>query len=147
MGKYEPLAEFLKDFDGDAWEASFSDIEDVLGFPLPPSAHEHRAWWANQYRGNHSQAKGWIEAGWETRSIDQHNERVRFERAQMRGRRSQSSTQKMWKQAALITGISNRLELEQKAVEALIQREAALSLIALGGSDPNAWAPERRRFD
>jgi hypothetical protein len=145
MGKYEPLAEFLKDFRGDAWEASFSEIEDVLGFPLPPSAHEHRAWWANQYRGNHSQAKGWINAGWETREIDQQNERVRFERSQRREGGSHTSTREMWKRAALLTGISDREELEHKAVEALIQMEAARSLIALGGTMPDFEAAPRRR--
>ncbi len=43
------------------------------------------------------------------------------------------------------SGIEERSELLRAALKALIQREAALRLIALGGSDPNASAAPRRR--
>jgi Arc/MetJ family transcription regulator len=43
------------------------------------------------------------------------------------------------------TGISNIEALVREALTRLIQREAARRLAALGGSDPNATAPSRRR--
>ncbi|HEY0957898.1 MAG TPA: type II toxin-antitoxin system VapB family antitoxin [Novosphingobium sp.] len=40
-----------------------------------------------------------------------------------------------------VTGIRGTSALLHKALIELRQREAARRLIALGGSDPNAWAP------
>lgn len=39
------------------------------------------------------------------------------------------------------TGISGAGELIRRALLEMRQREAARALIALGGSDPDAWAP------
>jgi Arc/MetJ family transcription regulator len=46
-----------------------------------------------------------------------------------------------------LTGITERPALLQEALTALVQREAALRLARLGGSDPNAVAAPRRRPD
>ena len=40
-----------------------------------------------------------------------------------------------------LTGIKERAALVRLAFKALVEREAARRLIALGGSDPHAWAP------
>lgn len=40
-----------------------------------------------------------------------------------------------------LTGIKERAALVRLAFKALVEREAARRLIALGGSDPYAWAP------
>ena len=45
------------------------------------------------------------------------------------------------------TGIKERSTLIRVALESLVAKEAARRLAALGGSDPNAKAPPRRRFD
>lgn len=45
------------------------------------------------------------------------------------------------------TGIRERSALLREALTALVQREAARRLALLGGSDPDAWAPGRRRSD
>ncbi len=146
MGKYEPLAEYLKKCGDDSWDASFSEIEEILGFALPPSAHEHRAWWANQYKGNHSQAKGWIAAGWETREIDQRQRRVRFERLRQSVRRSRTMAHHdLWRQAQEMTGIDDRDDLERAALTALIQRYAGQSLARMGGAMPELNVPARER--
>jgi len=55
----------------------FGEIEGILGFPLPPSAREHRPWWAND--PSHSYTV-WLELGWETRDVDMRSERVTFAR-------------------------------------------------------------------
>ena len=48
-------------------------------------------------------------------------------------------------QAQELTGITERSALLREALRALVQREAARRLAALGGSDPAAAAAPRRR--
>lgn len=47
--------------------------------------------------------------------------------------------------ARAATGIKGKTELVHAGLEALLRREAARRLIALGGSDPAAKAAPRRR--
>ncbi|MFN4357766.1 hypothetical protein [Sphingopyxis alaskensis] len=145
MGKYEPLGEHLRALAGDRWNASFAEIERILGFRLPSSAREHRAWWANHSGGNHSQAAAWVKAGWETRDVDQKRERIGFERVRSQEQAAQQPAADLWAEAARITGIRDRGELERAAASALIQREAARKLALMGGSDPGATAAPRER--
>ena len=44
-----------------------------------------------------------------------------------------------------LTGIEERSALLKAALKALVERESARRLALLGGSDPNAKAPPRRR--
>lgn len=48
--------------------------------------------------------------------------------------------------AQAYTGIREKSALVREALKALIEREAAERLIRLGGSDPEAGIPPRRRF-
>lgn len=48
--------------------------------------------------------------------------------------------------ASEATGINERTALIHDGLKALIEREAARALIALGGSDPDARAAPKRRF-
>lgn len=81
-GKYAPLYRHLADRRGREWQASFRDVEEVLGFSLPDSARIHRPWWANQgERGGHSHALAWEMAGWRTTQVDMANEMLVFVRA------------------------------------------------------------------
>ena len=43
------------------------------------------------------------------------------------------------------TGITERSQLLHDGLRALIARENARAIIALRGSEPDAWVPERRR--
>jgi hypothetical protein len=144
MGKYEPLSRYLASVQEDSWEASFGDIERILGFDLPASAHEHRAWWANNRRGNHSQTDGWLSAGWETREVNQSGKRVRFERNQ-RQSESVKPLRELWRQAAELSGIEDREELERRAISTFIHLEAGRQLAALGGTMPDLKVPPRER--
>jgi Arc/MetJ family transcription regulator len=47
--------------------------------------------------------------------------------------------------AADLTGIAEKAPLVREALTALIARESAKRLALLGGSDPSAVAPPRRR--
>lgn len=80
MSKYQKLTSFLSSRPVSHWNASFREVEDVLGFELPDSARRHRPWWANQNGMNHSQTKGWMAAGWMTEDVSLEDERVTFVR-------------------------------------------------------------------
>lgn len=55
---------------------TFSEIEDVLGFQLPASARQHRAFWANTE--THSIALSWMSADFETVDVNMEEEKVTF---------------------------------------------------------------------
>ncbi len=80
MSRYEPLAQFLDSRTNSVWQAKFSEIEKVLGFPLPASAYRYPAWWANQRGNGHSQTAGWKSVGWQTRALNLAERKVTFER-------------------------------------------------------------------
>jgi hypothetical protein len=80
MSKYVPLTVFLKSTKTDYLPMTFVEIERVLGFRLPASAHDHPAWWANDDGPSHVQAKAWLLAGFETQQIDRHAKHVVFKR-------------------------------------------------------------------
>jgi len=48
-------------------------------------------------------------------------------------------------QAEALTGLGEKTALVREALKALIERESARRLARLGGSDPKAKAPPRRR--
>lgn len=80
MSKYDPLRRHLMSLSDTDWEASFADIEAVLGFALPKSARTRPEWWSNNATG-HSHARAWLEIGWRTGNIDLKAERIRFSKA------------------------------------------------------------------
>jgi Arc/MetJ family transcription regulator len=51
------------------------------------------------------------------------------------------------RKAARLTGIREKTALVHAGLEALIAREAARRLAALGGTEPGLGAPRRRRAD
>lgn len=75
MSKYQSLTVHLANMEENVWEASFEEIEDVLGMPLPESAHQYPAWWANQGR---AQSLAWEGAAWKTKQVDLKNGKVTF---------------------------------------------------------------------
>lgn len=79
MSKYKPLSDRLAQHDADRWTASFAELEEVLGFPLPKSAREQNAWWRGADRPHHS---AWTEPGWRVLELDRRAETVVFGRDQ-----------------------------------------------------------------
>lgn len=77
---YAPLAEHLADLSAVTAQLSFAQIEHILGRSLPASARRHRAWWANDARGTHGQARAWMGAGWLVDTVDLNAATVRFRR-------------------------------------------------------------------
>jgi len=77
MAKYDALCVYLKSRSGSVVQLSFEDIDRVVG-GLPASAHNHRAWWANERDGRHVQASGWLDAGWVVDEVSLQAGTVRF---------------------------------------------------------------------
>lgn len=69
MSRYAQLADFLNGQGVESLALSFSEIERLLGSPLPPSARKLRVWWSND--ATHAQAwHGWLQAGWRVEAVD-----------------------------------------------------------------------------
>ncbi|PWR21441.1 DUF7662 domain-containing protein [Zavarzinia aquatilis] len=78
MSKYSELSFHLARLDTSVWTASFDEISHILGFPLPSSAYNYPAWWANQTGVGHTQSLAWQSAGWKTTDLDLKGQRVTF---------------------------------------------------------------------
>lgn len=60
-GKYRKIGEYLDECSEDLVTLSYDEVEEILGFSLPSSAHNHRPWWAN---GGHPHSRAWTDCGW-----------------------------------------------------------------------------------
>lgn len=68
-GKYAPLAMWLMSDSRDRIEATFEELEEVLGFPLPPSARKHAAYWSGGQPGS-TAGNAIRDGGWHARNLD-----------------------------------------------------------------------------
>ena len=76
--KYRRLTEYLLKSNADRIILTYPDIEKILGFALPDSAHKHmRAYWSNSE--THSYALSWLSIGYRTR-VDIEASTVIFEK-------------------------------------------------------------------
>lgn len=78
-GKYAPLRRHLLALTDDRWDATFRDVEAVLGGPLPASALRRHAWWSNTT--TLVSGKAWLAAGWRTSNVQIREEKVSFVRS------------------------------------------------------------------
>jgi hypothetical protein len=78
MSKYESLTARLAGHPEPEWRASFAEIEEVLGFPLPKGARTGKVWWANSGAQPHQRA--WTGGGWEVIDADHIGGLVTFRR-------------------------------------------------------------------
>lgn len=148
MPKYGALQLHLSRLQRDEWNATFAQIEEILGFNLPASARKYPAWWANQSDGGHSQSQAWLEAGWQTSDLDLSGSTVRFQRKGRAGHSydvASSADQSLFEEARRYSGIEEEDELVKEGMRALIEREAARRLARLGGTMPDYAPPPRRR--
>ena len=80
MAKYISLYEWLMS-KANAGEVvvstTFSQIEEILGVPLPKSARKSRPWWGNDK--THAQARAWMKSGWKVGHANLNSEQVIFE--------------------------------------------------------------------
>ena len=75
--KYKGLAEYLYEKWEKKIELSYSQIEDILGFNLPPTAYNlPQAYWANTK--THSYASSWLAVGYKAKVLG--DKKIVFER-------------------------------------------------------------------
>lgn len=77
MSKYDPLLTYLSKRRDESVPMGFSEIENVLGFELPPSSRRQRAWWSNNPTNN-VMTQAWLDAGYETANVDMAGEKLMF---------------------------------------------------------------------
>jgi hypothetical protein len=82
MSKYAPLGEFLAAESNDYVPMTFAQIEKVLRTPLPASK-QYPAWWSNN-PSNNPMTREWLEAGFETESVNIAAEKLVFRRVRER---------------------------------------------------------------
>jgi len=131
MSKYQPLSEHFARHGGDEWQASFGELEAVLGGPLPKAARTSRSWWANDAAKSHSRA--WAAHGWEVGDVDHAAERVVFRRGGASGATlvQAAGLQPLAQEGAPSSAAPSRPEPEANttasAVQPPVMREAAES--------------------
>lgn len=79
MSRYAPLTSHLRNAVGSRVPMSFSEIEKIIGGPLPASATNHRAWWSNNPT-NSVMTKAWLEAGFRSEQVDMEGRHLVFHR-------------------------------------------------------------------
>ena len=75
-GKYRTLWAWLRDLPGDRIPATFAQIEEIIGMPLPPSCRQHATHWSS-YEGS-AVARAIHDAGWVTREVSIPEEHLVF---------------------------------------------------------------------
>lgn len=144
MGKYDDLYDFLERIPPDVEEdtLTFDEMEKILGFKLPKSAHAYRQWWANSTSPQqHPHAQSWLAAGWTVDTVNQQDKWVRFQRGIQR--QSKSEVARVSSENRLNPGKGR--QFQEKAAELLpkhFQTEFQLDHpIAIGNP------PKDHRFD
>ena len=81
--KYQPLSDYLRRSRQVEVSLPLSEIEAMLGFPLPPSARTQRGWWSNRDpKGGALQASAWRGAGYHVVALDLEQEQITFRKTQ-----------------------------------------------------------------
>jgi hypothetical protein len=75
-GKYAKLFDWLRRQPGPSVTVSFTKVEEILGFALPPSSRRHMAHWYG-YKGS-AVARAIADAGWKASEVNLTAERVTF---------------------------------------------------------------------
>ncbi|MGE3144026.1 MAG: hypothetical protein AB7K35_00395 [Pseudorhodoplanes sp.] len=82
MGKYAPLGDFLRRQTVSRVPMTFAEIEKIVGTKLPRS-QQYPAWWSNN-PWNNVMTQVWLDAGFETESVDVEQRKLVFHRVRER---------------------------------------------------------------
>jgi CBS domain-containing protein len=77
--RYAALAYWLAEQTAEQVSLTFEQIEGIMNSPLPSSALQLRAWWAND-RVSHAPSLLWLEAGWKVAYVDLGERQVVFDK-------------------------------------------------------------------
>jgi len=78
MSKYDPLGSYLSNQKRSHIPMTFNEIEQILGVQLPASK-QYPAWWSNNM-SNNVMTRQWLDAGYQTESVDIASEKLIFRR-------------------------------------------------------------------
>lgn len=118
MSKYDPLTARLAAYAGAEWRASFAEIEEVLGFPLPKGARAGKVWWANTGAQPHQRA--WTGAGWEVTDVDHTGALLTFRR-------------KAWEEPEILKRLEVNPTLGMAIIAGSVALVAGLGALAIRG--------------
>lgn len=79
--RYAALADWLAGLEKEQILLTFKQVEEIIYSPLPVSAYQLRAWWAN----DRAHSALWLEAGWEVVYVDLAEKQVVFARSSPNG--------------------------------------------------------------
>jgi hypothetical protein len=68
--KYQRLTDYLASLPAAQVTLTLAEVEAILGFALPPVAHDH-SFWTNSTRGTFDM-RPWVQAGWRVVRRDLH---------------------------------------------------------------------------
>ena len=138
MEKYRPLERYLSEQREESCLLTFSQIEGLIGAPLPASARRHPPWWGNDR--THAQARSWLRAGWTVERSRLDEEQVRFVRIG-RDRRSLETSAGGGRSQVVVRNLDSEVvvALKRKARHKGRSLERELRAILTG-----AARPERR---
>jgi len=74
--KYIKLKDYLQNCNKRELHLTFQEIEEILGFPLDPSAFQYKEFWANCTAS--TKAYSWMDAGYEIIEINLKEEIILF---------------------------------------------------------------------
>ena len=79
LSRYAALANWLTQQKEEKVSLTFEQVEQIINSPLPDSALQLRAWWAND-RVGHYHSILWLEAGWKVIYVNLNEKQVIFSR-------------------------------------------------------------------
>lgn len=142
--KYDPLKIFLIDISSEKEQTAltFQAIEKILGFGLVSSAYNRSlSWWGNDR--SHSQARAWLDAGWNVSRVDFRTKSVVFRRARDTSTQSEKKGQlHCTPQDTLIVVSCTAQKIWRTA---LLRPSYVPAACAYTGSTMKKWQDERRR--
>jgi DNA-binding XRE family transcriptional regulator len=124
--RYWPLFNYLQQSDQAEVTLSFSEVENLLGGPLPESARKSRAWWSNR-SSSALQASAWMEAGYHVEALNLEQEQVTFRKPVRVYKVERKGETVLWN-GELIKGLRSHLGLNQaQLAEKLGVRQQTIS--------------------
>ena len=109
--KYQPLLQYLRRSSQQEITLAFTEIEALMGEPLPDSALSKKAWWSNRKNGG-LQAKAWMDAGYLVEDVDLVVKRVTFRKPRANYKVERSGDTILWN-AELVKAFRRHLNLSQ----------------------------------
>lgn len=144
MSKYQPLIDYLQQSKTKEVPLGFDQIIRLLGEPLPDSAKQYPAWWANSSPGDsHTWAHAWQTAGWKVASLDLPGENVVFRRTRARSGAGQTNWERELTALKELGGSATLAEIHHKLVEthgSFDAENVRKDMVMLSVNDPKRFA-------